>query len=293
MKAGGGFTLPKPSYKEMKSPNGTKISANARNLSEAKYMLKGLKRKFPSINIEQILASAQHNSSYPEGLIHHQLNFGGEISGRSIIKSALALAFYAGIQITDCQDAIHYLKLSTATPCFGYYYSEDLVSNRPLDTPLHCVAVNANPHTGLILGYLEYFGAYRIVACLGRKYDKKPIQYCYAIDPRTGADLDLSIQLNFPFEEVEAIYRYERTPKDAQEAAFSAVIGEALKRKFEAERNRVISDAVDYAFKNCGAPPGEELTEAHLKKLSNLLTERMMPYIMLSITAREPKEPGD
>jgi len=58
------------------------------------------------------------------------------------------------------------------------------------------------------------------------------------------------------------------------------VVPTALKRKFEAEKNRVIHDAVQYAFANCGAKEGEILTAEQVKRLSGLAIEKMMPFIL-------------
>ena len=54
--------------------------------------------------------------------------------------------------------------------------------------------------------------------------------------------------------------------------AFAKVMPATLKKKFEAEKERVIGEAVEYAFANCGTKPGEILTEEQVKKLSRLVS---------------------
>ncbi|MEN9862904.1 MAG: hypothetical protein RLZZ601_668 [Pseudomonadota bacterium] len=280
MRPDGGFSPNKPSFSEEITPDGVQIKIVARDVNEAKSMLKGVQRKYPNTNTDQLLANAEFSSSYPTGMVHHQLDFGGEVSGRSIVKSVLALAHQAGIAANLCNDAIQYLRDHTAPACFGYYQATDLVANRPLETPLHCVAVNANPVTGLVLGYAEYFGIHRVVVCLGKGYCGEVVKSSYAIDPRTGKELYLSVNLDFNESEIDAIYRYEMIPNGAIEAAFHAVMPAALKKKDDFERERVIAEATEYAFKNCGAKYGEILTESQVKKLSSLLLEKLTPYIM-------------
>lgn len=206
MKPEGGFVPSKPSFSEINTEDGVKIEITARTMKEAKGILAGVHRKYPNINIEQILENAQVSSSYPTGMVHHELNFGGEVSGRAIVKSVLAFAHYTGVPIELCSDAIQYLRDSAAPPCFGYYHATDLISNRPAETPLHCVGIQTNPKTGLILGYAEYFGVQRVVVCLGKNYSGEIVQSCYAIDPRTGEELNLSVHLDFNQDEIDAIY---------------------------------------------------------------------------------------
>lgn len=287
MKPDGGFSPNKPSFLEEITADGMQIKIMARDIKEAKNILKGVKQKYPNINTEQLLANAEFSSSYPTGMVHHQLDFGGEVSGRSIVKSALALAHHTGIHANLCNDAIQYLRDPAASACFGYYQATDLVANRPLETPLHCVGINANPLTGLILGYAEYFGIYRVVICLGKGYCGDVVESSYAIDPRTGKELNLSINLNFNQCEIDAIYRYEMIPDCAIEAAWHAVMPAALKKKDDVERERVIADSIEYAFKNCGAKYGEILTEDQVKKLSSLMLEKLSPYIMHNLKSNK------
>jgi hypothetical protein len=102
----GGFIQTKPSFSEKKTPEGIKIQITARSMEEAKRILAAVKRKYPSTDINQMLADAQVSTTYPNDLVHHQLDFGGEVSGRSIVKSVLALAHHAGVPTSICGDAL-------------------------------------------------------------------------------------------------------------------------------------------------------------------------------------------
>jgi hypothetical protein len=48
---------------------------------------------------------------------------------------------------------------------------------------------------------------------------------------------------------------------------------------FEREKNAAIKRAVEYAFANCGAKPGELLTDEQKLKLPKLVTEHLMPFL--------------
>lgn len=284
--ADGPFTLARPSFTEEKVPEGVKIQIVARSMEEAKKMLAGVKRKYPSVDVDQILANAQMSTSYPEGLIHHRLDFGGEISGRSIVKSVLAMAYHAGVPTSVCLDALDYLRNSSAAPCFGYYQETDLVVDRPAEVPLNCVSVEANPDTGLVLGYAEYFGVHRVVVRLGRGYAGHKVQACYAVDPRTGDKLELSIRFGFNEADIQDIFDYKRIPDGAIQEAFAKVMPAAIKRQFEAERERVTREAAEYAFANCGAKPGERLTKEQVQRLSRLMVDRLKPYVLHLVRSR-------
>jgi hypothetical protein len=289
----GQLDLQKPRIQTEPLPQGTRYQISARSLKEARRVLEGLKRKHPDMDVEKELAQGQVTTSYPVGAIHHQLNFGGTISGRSVVKSALALAHKVKVPPESCTEAVAYLRQVEAPACFGYYYARDLLAQRPAEMPLHCVAVDTDPETGLVLAYAEYFGIHRVVLCLGRTHKGKAMKGVYAIDPRSGEMLALEVlPLRFSEREIEAIYAYEMIPDGSIQAAFETVFRAALRRQHEAEQARVISAAVEYAFANCGAMPGETLTEEHTKKLAGLLGEKMTPWLLANIQRRQRPTPG-
>jgi len=276
----GGYTPTRPIYTVDESASESKIHITARSMNEARNILKGVKKKYPQIDIENLLAGAEISRTYPTGLIKHNLDFGGEASGRSIIKSLLAMGYRAGIPSTACTEATSYLRNIEAAPCYGFYYETDLIAARPSNTPLNCVAVEANPATGLILGYAEYFGVHRIIACLGRNYEGNLNRSSYTIDPRTGQEIKASLKLEFNEEEITAIYNYKKIPDIAIAQAFNKILPEALKRQYQAEKKHALDLAITYALSNCGAKEGEMLTEEHLKKIANLITEKIMPFVI-------------
>jgi len=275
----GQLTMVRPNITRTPTPQGVNLQITAGSDAQAREVLEALKRKTPHIDVEGTLATAQVRRSYAQGAVQLQLGFGGELSGRSLVKSALALAHQAGIPVDRCGDALRYLREADGTPCFGYYYVGDLISDRPAEKPLHCVAIEANPETSLILGYVEYFGVHRAVVCLGRGYRGEAVKCIYAIDPRNGATFDLSVRLAFDEADIEAIYDYRMDDASGRQEAFGQVFGPALHAQREAERSRVFKEALDYAWANCGAEQNEMLTTQNMATISELFAERVMPWL--------------
>ena len=161
-----------------------------------------------------------------------------------------------GVDWAACENALTYLRGSENAP-FGYYHDTDLIEGRPAGVPLHCISIDASPTTGLILGYGEYFGFHRLVCLLGEDYRRPAIRNTYAIDPRTGTELDLLVLIPFSREDIDDIYAYRRTKLADIKRAADAILGPAMQARMDAERKRVTSEAIDEAFASCGAKPGE------------------------------------
>jgi hypothetical protein len=278
---GGTLTPTDPKFDSSPVPGGgTNYSLSARSLNEARRMAEGLKRKHPELEVEAILAKAKAVEAYPQGAVHHNLNFGGNLAGRSVIKSCVATAFASGIDWRGCVFALDYLRNESASSSFGFYQERDLVADRVAGMPLHCVAVEANPTSGMILAYAEYFGIHRIVSCLGDGYQGPPIRDAYAIDPRDAKVQKVEVDLTFSEGDIAEIYAYKRVPGEALRAAVSAVIGPVIEGQIAAEQERVTNRAIEEAFASCGAKPGEQLTEEHVRRLATTLAQKMTPFIL-------------
>lgn len=259
---------------------GFQYHVKARSMDEARRILTGLKRKHPEIDVEARLAGAEIEESYARGAVEHDLTIGGPLAGRSMVKSCLAMAYVSGIDWAACASAVRYLRDGDAPASFGYYNETELVSNRTAGVPLHCLAVRADPESGLILAYAEYFGLHRIVACLGEGYVGPLVESSYALDPRRGLEVDVQVNLAFLRSDIADIYAYKRVSPSSFERAANAVIGPALKSHLDAEQQRVFSRAVKEAFETCGAKPGEKLTEEHVLRLSRTVAEKVAPFFL-------------
>ena len=69
-------------------------------------------------------------------------------------------------------------------------------------------------------------------------------------------------------------------PKGSVEEAFGKVIPTGMKSSIEKEKDRVLNNAVKYAFENCGAKEGEMLMPEHANKLTGLMMEKLEPFIL-------------
>ena len=227
------------------------------------------------------MSAAQPRSYYNPDLIGIPLGFGGEKSGRSLVKSAMALVCAAGIDPKACDLALDYLTQDNAQPCFGYFYDQarDLVVNRPVGRPFHCVYVKGDSGTGTILGYVEFYGLHRMVLCLSESYSGRDFQNLYAFDPVKGEEILIDIDLSLPMSEVRSAFDYEKYDVDVLLSAVNSLFGLIVEAGYKKERERVIRDAVEYATEDCDAEPGEYLSDDQARQITEKIMEKVTPFI--------------
>jgi hypothetical protein len=274
-----------PYRKTPKDGGGWQIQISARTLADARKILKGVAEKYPEVDYERVLASSEWKSEYLDAL-KMSLGVGGERAVRSIVKSALCLAIAEGVDPMQCASARSYLKDEKAELCFGFYYASDLVRNRPAQVPLHCVAVSNRGCDGQLLGYVEFFGFHRMVLRLADTLEGSDVHASYAVNPMTGKELALNVELPLSRAEVAATYAYERIPEGAREAALAELIPVAQRLSFERERDRAILRAFQSARQTCGVPEGGELPLEKRWEFRRLMAEQMMPFITRHLNRR-------
>ena len=281
LNADGSMTLDRPIFSEktLDTEKGIQIQIQARSMNEMKKMLKGVTQKYPQINFEDTLATAKSSSYYSSDMLKFKLQIGGHKAGRSIVKSALALAVESGIPAQSCEHALDYLKNTEAEACFGYFNEKDVIMNRPAGIPLHCVAVKGCHKTQQVLGYVEYFGMQRMVLCLSSIYKGDDVENIYSINPMTGEEIDISINLDLTPGDIRDTYNYKKYSIETAGAALEKVIETGMKASFERERKRVLDDALKYACKKCGVKEGESLAPEDINKFTNFIMEKLEPFI--------------
>lgn len=268
----------------------TRINIQARDMKEAKNMLKGVKKKYPKFDIEDTFNKLEIQSSYCSDMLRMNFSMGGAEAGRSIVKSALALAVYSGIPIESCIEATSYLNNEDSEACFGYFYESDLVKNRPQDTPIHCVSVKGCDKSNQVIAYVEYFGVQRMVLGLGTNYTGEAISNTYSINPITGEELELTVELNLTYDEIHEAYEYKKIPIGSVERACEKVIPAGMRASYEKEQNRVVDKALQNAFENCGAKEGEMLMSENIEKIISILMEEIEPFVLHNMSQSHSRD---
>lgn len=279
LQPGGGLTIPKPIFSQRDHATGKEIEFSASSEKEARQILKNLKKKYPHISIEDSMKNMQIHKTYPEEPMKISIHLGGLDAGRSIVKSCLALAFAAGFDICDAEHARAYL-LEDGKPCFDYFYETDLVANRPSDVFFHCVFVQADPNSNSILAYVEYFGIQRMVFCLSNQYSGEPFSVCYAIDPETGKELDIKVNLDLTPCEVTDIYSSDQMDRPQFFEAINKFMIHYMKKATENAMSAAIHDALEDAMSELGMEEGQEMNEEDARRLAGSTVDKLTPFLL-------------
>jgi hypothetical protein len=276
----GYLSLPREAPIRTQTDQGIHIAARVTTEQEAKTFLLGMKRHYPKLDVEEQMRNIRIERSYLSDPIFTQLQLGGPTAGRSFVKSAYMLAVSSGAAPEECVEARAYLLQEDGAPCFDYFYKRNLVINRPSDNVFHCVAVEGNPRTGQLIGYVELYSTWRMVICLSSQYAGEPFQSSYAVNPTTGKEIKLIFDLNFSRNELRAACSNQDDYAGELLKACNAMMAIGYAASLERERERVFRRAAATAMDRLGLSPGDSLLPEQLPEFSRILTEEVMPCLL-------------
>ena len=281
--ADGTMTPAKPEVTVTTEEDKTRIHVSARSRRELKKTLRGLQRNYPKlqdIDLDELMLDAQENSYYSSDPIKINPEFGGIRAGRSLVKSAVALVFDAGIDPTQCDLALDYLLQEGKEPCFGYYYDaeKDIIASRPPKSPFHCVYVKGSSENSTLLGYTEFFSLWRIVLCLSQSYTGKDFTHVYAIDPIKGQELGISVNFDLSLSDIRAAYEHKRY----DDQTFVDVVKDT---GFNRALDQAINNATNKARAFPGVSEGDDITDEQIRSFAEDLVASMMPFIIHNVAS--------
>lgn len=275
----GSMTIPNASYRTEPSEKGLKINITARDKATAHQMVKQLARKNPKVDVNSFLSRMTVTETPLESLVTFTSEFGGELAGRSMVKTAVALAAAAGVNPQSCDAAMQYLKSNTVTTPYALFYLRDLVTNRPLTHAFNCVSVVGIPSKRQLLGYVEYFSMSRIVVILSEQYDGLAINTTYAFNPASSSELALGVDLNMSAEELDLI----RTNKALTNETYTAALKEGFDIIYNRSQSRYLereaSNAFEHACESMGIPRDSIIPAERAHEFSSLVANYLVSKI--------------
>lgn len=264
-------------------------SVVARNMAEAQKITKGLNRKHPNI-----AASYTDRTEYNNSVLTFDLSIGGPQSGRSLVKTAVAMAHAMGITHKDCPNAMLYLRDEKAAPCYGHFHARDLASARSTEHLMHCVSIKGDGIQRTLLGYVEYFGIAKVVVLLSDNYHGPNLPQTYALDPSSGRDLAVEINLALTQEELHQVVYVGEPDVAGHRRSLEQALPVLLGRVRQRSRDQAIHAAIDQAFKELGIEPGGTVQPSQYRQFSELVAKHLIPHVRAvynfpSSTDSEPK----
>lgn len=253
------------------------LDIKARDKKELKQIAKGLNRKYPQIDIEDILQNAVVTTDYLKEPIKVTQTIGGEKALNAIVKIALNYCIYITKDFSFLKHIIDILKNGTKNELCKHYYPNKLYKKEKEEI-CHLIHIQSNKKNKNIIAYVEFFSSYSFLILLSNNYTGKNIKSTYCFDLNHKKVLSKTIDLKLStlnFENLSVI-----SPNDYNTITekMDRVVRIGLQKQTRKELSDLISQCVDDIFaKKYGHEP--IITQQMTNELSTHIAFEFVKFI--------------
>lgn len=278
LKSGGVPEKSKPTIVQETSSDGTHIKIVARSFQELKQMLLGLQRKYPTLNIIELMEKAKIKKEYVSEMLEFETTVGGMNVFRSICKSAVNFFIYKNGSAHFIQHLIPFLKGSEEQDCVWFYYPEHQPYIPKQDEVSHLLYLIGIPAESLLFCYIELFNTYSFLVLLSDKYDGPAIKEHYAYDLMIKQEIAPHVELVLNKVQLFEVFQKKDTkPYQKYKIRIERLLDIALKRQNQEHINEITNKAIENSLAKY--PDGTVITQEMVDELINEMESRIKPYI--------------
>ncbi|MCG6154152.1 HNH endonuclease [Leptospira bandrabouensis] len=288
-KTGEKFKVTSDGQYQLKDPkviqelNGEQVNINieARTIKEAKQILISLKKKYPKLNVDELLDKAINIEKEFIEPIQAELIVGGKEIFLSILKTALNYYIYKTKKIEAVKKAIEQLKENNSNLVepiilenFLYDVEESEIN--------HSIFLHGNQKEKKLYAIIEHFNIYHYIVKLSDEYYDEDISLLYVYDTISKIEIPKKIKFNYL---PSFIFQYTYSNSDPLFHILQGRVDRIMKIAEKRNFDELVSRLTGSVWKNTVdkiIPQGEPITEEALRLFSSEIANKLSRYINLT-----------
>jgi len=272
---GGRHGILRPIVKQIDKGNHTSISIKARNSKEYKKILISLKRKYPKIDVEEMMTNVKRETQTEP--IATLAKFSVDAK-RSIVKSLINFYLISGGVKKIIAHLIPYLEGVQEYRYAYVHYPDNLIYEVKKGEVSNVIRIIGNPSERMLYGYIEIFNTYNYLVMLNNEYDGAKMNLTYAYDVLLNKQIFPDINLNYDRQSLINLFdKKNETPLANFQKILERIIEVGMIRQLDKNIQDIIIAVVgDYISLN---PKAEKLPKV-LELLINKKISEIQPYII-------------
>ena len=276
--AGGKPYYAKPSVETTNKDGEVILNIITRDKKELKQILKGLSRKHPQINIEEILSKSILETSYLNEPVKVRQTIGGAMALNGITKVALNYCIHKNNDFEPFKSTINILKTNTKNNLSKHYYPDKKLYTKKAQEICHIIHIQSNKHNKNVIGYVEFFSSYSFLVLLSDNYTGKNLNSTYCYDLKSNKELKKKINLKIDTEDFNKLPTISKEYYPIITEKMDRIIQIGLKEQSDKAISNLISKCVNDIWK---VKYGHEkkITKQMIKELSQHIAMEFVKFI--------------
>ena len=274
-----GIPIPsKPIVEEIITDTTTEIKIKARSKKELAGILTGFKKKYPSLNIDELLENANSVKEHISEPLHITLTIGGKESMPAILKMAINYYVEKTGDTESVKKAIEDLKKNSTDKV------EPIIFNTPLfllndDEITHSIFIKGSNKEKKVYAIIELYSVIQFIVKLSDNYNGNDIEDLYVYDVLKNTEISKKIE-NSPSFDFIFNFEYPSSKPDfsIMKNKMEHVMSIGAKRKSDYYISEAIEKAMDATWKQL--PEGHIITEEDTNQLVDEIMKNITPLFI-------------
>jgi hypothetical protein len=276
--------LSKPIFNKKIEGGRIEYQITARNEKDVINILKGLKKKYPELDIEKAKEKFEVTEKrFTEPLSNNML-VGGNLSFRSIVKTAANYYIHIQNDKAQVEHLFKYLKGEEDLLLGRHFYPGQSIYQRDENEIIHLIHLKGDSQAKILYCVIEFFSSYSFVILLSDNYEGNDISSTYCYDLLTNKTIEKVITVELKKEDIVGYYKMSLFELKEIETRLNRVMAIADKIHTTNELKKINRKSIEEVLEKYKHEP--VATEKLITELSHQLATNYM-----NITSRNRKKP--
>lgn len=250
-----------------------KINVKALNKKNLNQVLKGLKRKYPDLDILKAEEEINHKNELFDEPLNIKMSIGGSDTFKSITKTAINFYILNGGKRNEIKHLFNYLDGKENLEIVWFYYSNLNVYEYKNDEITHVLKIVGKADEKILYAYVELFNTHCFIIKLSENYSEPDMDVDYIFNIHNNevnfnlTTLDLSRK-----ELINLFIKKEEKPYLKMQDRANRVLNIAHKNDIKRELSKSIDKILNKHI-------GEKMNDTILKQLEDEFARIIKPLV--------------
>lgn len=240
--------LAKPEFKTYQEDNETKYSISARNEKELLVILKGLKKKHPELDLEEVKQKFQPKKQYFNEPLSYNMSIGGEPANKSIVKTAVNFYIHTKSEKKQVEHLFEYLQDKEKLGICKHFYPKKSIYKKESNEIIHLIHLVGIKHSKVLYCFIEFFSSYSFLVKLSDNYIGNSFTKTYAYDLNKNCEVNKSVKLKLTKENINEILNLSKDDFQTITEKLNRILKIAEKKQTNKEISNITKRATEEIF---------------------------------------------
>jgi len=275
---GGSPKKVKPEIIEKVDGKNVQLKISADNEKQAIEILKGLKRKYPNLDIDNVMQSAIRKEGYLDDTLNFEAHIGGLDVFKAITKTAINYYILNKGDNVFIKHLLPYLENKVDLDVVWLHYPAKYPYKYEENEVTHILQLVGDSKEQILYCYIELFNVHNYIVKLNANYTGRDISCQYVYDVLHNKELKKETPIKLNRERLLDLFdNKDAKPFEIVQEKYLRVLRIADEKQVSEQQSKLISKGIENSF---GKRAGEIIDEEMINEAVDAIMKEVGPFLI-------------